>query len=150
MNVRVLCFLLMLSSAFLCAGCQTSPKNAVPNKLRSTLHSAELRYQAGDLQAAAELYREAVVMQPRLADVYLRLGVIAYRRNELTSAEQYFKQVLRIEPRNERALFDLSLLRMQQARELVEQFLAVSSTRSARRSEAEVLAEQLEKISTAD
>jgi len=142
---------LLYCLVLLIGACVTVPKSVKTTSDSSIIwQTAEQRYQDGDLQAAAELYREAVALQPQMTWGYLRLGVIAYRRGEQANAEKYFAEVLEREPTNQKALFDMSLLRLQQARDLVDRYLSVTNRQAPRYAEARALAEQFRAIGIAD
>jgi tetratricopeptide (TPR) repeat protein len=66
---------------------------------------------AGQLEAAAVLYREVLVADPESVVALFNLGVIEDTNGNVTQAAHYYEQVLAIEPDHVPAMFNLAVLK---------------------------------------
>ncbi len=91
------------------AGLKEFPKDA---RFKAS-YAAVLLKQAdsGDMQAevrANQLLREAIVIDPSLADAHYQLGNIALNHDQIAEAEKHFKEVARLDPNNPQGHFALA------------------------------------------
>jgi tetratricopeptide (TPR) repeat protein len=77
------------------------------DSLASLLATAVRHHQAGELDAAAALYRELLARDAGLADAWHLLGLIAHARADLAAAEACIRRALAVRP--EEALFHYNL-----------------------------------------
>jgi tetratricopeptide (TPR) repeat protein len=66
--------------------------------------------EAGQLDAAAAIYREVLAEDPTDVVANYNLGVIAHTRGDLSSAATQYQQVLSIDPRHLASLYNYALL----------------------------------------
>lgn len=114
--------ILLLSSLLMCpalSGCSGSATTRSPlSGLRSLMHNStrisaedEARSQfaaansrlveeRGDLQKAADMYREAISINPRNSDALWRLALLHIRQNEFEMATVAFEKAVEIDPQN--------------------------------------------------
>ncbi|MBI4055354.1 MAG: tetratricopeptide repeat protein [Elusimicrobia bacterium] len=64
---------------------------------------ANILYTLGRVEPALELWRRSVAVAPNQVDAHLNLGLIYYRRGELKQAGLHLEEVLRADPKNEKA-----------------------------------------------
>jgi len=90
------------------------------------MHDAEVNYQAGRLDAARKQYEALLVVNPKLALARLRLGSIAYREGDSRTARAQFEQAARIDPANAQAKYNLAMLSLNEARQYLQDYVAVA------------------------
>lgn len=122
----VLCFAI----AMLLTGCSTVPPTSNPGVL-ARLAKADAAYQSGNFDTAESIYLKLLSDAPPAVEARFRLGVIAYHRGNLHEAETYFQKVLAHDPRHSRALYDLSMVHLEQARRLLRRYEALEPVRAA-------------------
>ena len=64
----------------------------------SLLQQAVARHKSGEIAAAGELYQKVVELEPRHADAWHLLGVVASAENRLEDAVQRFRRALALDP----------------------------------------------------
>lgn len=62
---------------------------------------------AGDLQAAAEAYRDMTRLAPNSADAFGELGALLEEANDLAAAEQSFRRAVELDPKSPSAFYSL-------------------------------------------
>jgi Tfp pilus assembly protein PilF len=118
------------------AACSSPPPQRQATPLRdlvAALGAADAHYRKRDLPAAERAYRDVLAIDPQSVEANIRLGVIAHRQGEYARAEQHFNRVLMGDPRNETAAYNLAVLHIEQAHDLFDRYLKVSSTKAAER-----------------
>lgn len=83
---------------------------------------------------AARLYRSIAADYPNLAVAHLHLGNLAYQDDRPEAAQQHFKSALEREPGHVLATYNLAMVHLQTARELLaehEQLAPVTAARPA-------------------
>jgi Flp pilus assembly protein TadD len=68
-----------------------------------------LRYQAGDLEGAADLLRRALAQQPELVAAGHYLGLAQIRQGQTGQGRRTLSRMARLDPKNPRLLLDLGL-----------------------------------------
>lgn len=81
-------FLILLGKAF--------PQE--PSQFETLLASAQQAQARGDFQAAAEFYRQAVAIQPQLAELRANLGLMYYQIGNDDRAIEAFREAIRLKP----------------------------------------------------
>jgi hypothetical protein len=81
-----------------------------PAAADAILRQAAAHYQAGRLAEAERLYREILVLQPRLAEVYAGLALMLFRQGKTAEAAAAFRQALQINPDDAGTLYKLGNL----------------------------------------
>jgi tetratricopeptide (TPR) repeat protein len=69
---------------------------------------AKCRLADGGIKSAEEVLREAVALDPGLADGHILLGRIAFERTEFAGAAKYFARAAELLPHEERLRFELA------------------------------------------
>jgi len=87
---------------------QSAKVLAFPSRL--SLFEEALRHDERGDADAEELYRTAIEKEDSVADAYCNLGVIASRREEKTSAFDFFTNALKADPRHAESHYNLGNL----------------------------------------
>jgi len=66
---------------------------------------------AGKYDEATAAYYEVLVKDPKSSAAFFNLGLIAHLQSRLVAAESYYRLALDMEPNNEKALFNLAIVR---------------------------------------
>lgn len=110
-----------------CAGCSALPAappagagQPVQMRLVDRLERADLALKEARLADAEQHYRQLTEEHPRLPDVWLRLGNIYVRQNQLQAAERVYLQGLRYRPKDARLWNNLALVHTKQAVQTLE------------------------------
>ena len=81
---------------------------------KQQVHYAQLNYRlglkhsrVGDWQTATSYYRQAILMQPDLAEVYYDLGLILLQQRKLTESIPCYQKVLQLDPKCSLAYYNL-------------------------------------------
>ena len=90
-----LVFLLLLASAFPLAA-QTKPSRA--SEVHDHLRKAEEYLKAKNPDSAAKEFDAVLALDPKNAEAYANLGVIAFARSDYRNASQNFRKALAIDP----------------------------------------------------
>ena len=69
-----------------------------PSKFESLVASAQQAQAKGDFDAAAEFYRNAVTLQPQIAELRANLGLMYYQTGKDQQAVDSFLQAVRLQP----------------------------------------------------
>lgn len=85
---------------------------------------AEQLYSDGNFDAAEKLFIEIDGDGSSNAQVLYRLGNIYYRKGDVGKAASYFESVIKIDPRNPKAHFNLATIRLMQAEEHFKYYVA--------------------------
>lgn len=109
-----------------------------------TIRAADDKYHNGKLEEAEQLYKQVLAIEPRYVDAHLRLGVIAYRRDDYRTAEEKFRDVLKSDPRHLSALYNLAAVQMEQAHRNLELYLQLSPPKADQRTQVRELITAIE------
>lgn len=126
-SAAVLTLLMTLAA---CAGTSHRPAAG----WQSLMRDAEVNYQAGRLEEARKQYEALLAVNPKLAPARLRLGSIAYREGDSRTARAQFEQAARIDPANAQAKYNLAMLSLNEARQYLQDYVAVAPPASNRSS----------------
>lgn len=102
--------------------------------LQRLTRDAEMNYQAGKLDAAKKQYEALLAVKPKHAIAHVRLGSIAYREGDTRAARSQFEQAARIDPANGQAKYNLAMLSLNEARQHLEDYVAVAPLAGNRQS----------------
>lgn len=108
--------------------CSTATSEA--DLANQALQEGLAAHQAGDLETAAALYREALKHDPQNKFAFYNLGLIDQTNGDLPSAENNYRLALGIDPAFTAALFNLAIVRdalgdQREAIELYRQVIAI-------------------------
>jgi tetratricopeptide (TPR) repeat protein len=70
-----------------------------PDVVESLLASAQQAQARGDFESAAEFYRKAANVQPKIAELQANLGLMYYQTGKHEQAIGAFKRAIRLKPR---------------------------------------------------
>lgn len=117
-----ICF---LSALFLLSGCVSlgSRENNADVQAEK-IKVAEQSYSDGNFDAAEKLFKEIERDGFGNAPVLYRLGNLYYRKGDVGKAAAYFESVIKIDPRNPKAHFNLATIRLMQAEEHFKYYVA--------------------------
>lgn len=93
----------------------THMPTALQTKAQASLQAAEEAYARGDWVAAAREFKAITPAYPRNGQVWFGLGAASALSGNLDEASSAFETALRIDPRDARASYNLSLIRLSQA-----------------------------------
>jgi Tfp pilus assembly protein PilF len=88
---------------------------------------ADASYQAGDLKAAQKKYELLLKANRTYAAAYVRLGAIAYRQGNLPLAKTHFQRAMGQDPNNAQARYNLAMLSLNEARQLLSEYLRLAA-----------------------
>jgi len=88
-------------------------------ELWDTYQKANESYKLGMLSDAEAMYIEITETNPNLFEVWLKLGNIYVRTNQLDAAIRVYENAVRINPKDVRAWNNLALTRMKQATKIL-------------------------------
>lgn len=97
-------------------GTEEAAEHPYPPAVRKQMEKALERHEDGDLEGAARLYRQALVLDPTLADAEQHLGVIALMQDDREAAERHFARAFELDPESVLARCTLASLRLGQRR----------------------------------
>lgn len=80
------------------------------DRIREWISTGRQHFDARQYRLAEEYFRKVVDAQPRYADVFNMLGVIAHAEGRFSSAMEYFEKALSINPRYTEATLNLAVL----------------------------------------
>lgn len=135
---------LILSSAVI-AGCATSPQRKQDGEFLRRVVAADRNYQRGDLDRARQEYEQVVAAKPDYVAAHTRLGAIAYRQGDNETAAKQFQLVLAKDQRNAQARYNLALVRLDDASQLLRQYLELQPS-APERERIRALLAQLEQL----
>jgi tetratricopeptide (TPR) repeat protein len=72
--------------------------------IQQRIDSAEAKASSGDIDAAVVAYREILTRVPAMTSIYLRLGALHERKSDPAAALAAYRELVRLEPSNDRAL----------------------------------------------
>jgi tetratricopeptide (TPR) repeat protein len=102
----------------------------VPSKHHAAVQQlsrdAESNYQAGKLDAAKRQYTAILALDSRSAPAHVRLAAIAYRQGDLRVAREQFEQAASLEPNNGRTQYNLAMLNLSEARQHLQDYMAIA------------------------
>lgn len=117
-----ICF---LSALVLLSGCVSmGGKVNSPDVQAEKIKVAEQLYTDGNFNAAEKLFIEIEKEGFSNSQVLYRLGNICYRKGEVGKAAGYFESVIKIDPRNPKAHFNLATIRLMQAEDHFKYYIA--------------------------
>ncbi|MBB6093022.1 Tfp pilus assembly protein PilF [Povalibacter uvarum] len=118
--------MLLLSALALLASCSSSP-NRERVQLMQLARQADLNYQSGKFDVARQQYERLVAANPRFVPGHLRLGALAYRKGDVSSARERFEIATRLDPRNEQAKYNLAMLHLNEASRLLNDYAKLTA-----------------------
>jgi len=137
MRVRVpVAFVLgLLVWGLLAAACSDAPEPGVTDASH-VLQQALQAHADGDLDAAADLYKRVLVLDPENKFAYYNLGLIHQTEGRLGAAAENYEQAIAIDPTFGPALFNLATVRAEEgapeeAIDLYRQVLEVNADNAA-------------------
>src|SRR5215213_165455 len=80
------------------AAAQEKPANLKNQSIEQKLNDAQTALASADLASAEKLVREALAVSPRSVTARTLAGIIADRKNDLTTAEKHFALAARLAP----------------------------------------------------
>ena len=102
-----------------CASTDTVKHDAKP--LADTWRQANNAYSEKEWHKAQILYEIIVERFPDDSEAHFRMGVAAYRQGNRQLAEKSFSQVVSLEPGSTKAAYNLSIIKLNEAYELIMQ-----------------------------
>ncbi|WMS87255.1 tetratricopeptide repeat protein [Pleionea litopenaei] len=119
-------WLSLVIAVVLVSGCASSNKVNVAATgdsapLSKRLAEADRVYEEARLPKAETLYLGIVRDHPKSTNAWLRLGNIYMRQGRVKGAIRCFEEVLKLDPKDGRAWYNLSLARVRQAIDTLEQ-----------------------------
>lgn len=81
-----------------------------PKNLEANLNLGYIALESGDYGLAMQCFQAAVEKAPASTDALLGLAVSQRGSNDLDAAEKTYKQIIKLDPKNELAYFDASVL----------------------------------------
>lgn len=107
------------------SGCASMRTNSEHVKLESRIErdkrkaelyqKAEAAYQNRDIETAKNTFESLVAEFPDLFLAHYRLGNIAFIHQDLERAGEYFREAVRIKPRDPKAHYNLAMVRLLEA-----------------------------------
>ncbi|HEX5502834.1 MAG TPA: tetratricopeptide repeat protein [Thermomicrobiales bacterium] len=97
-------------------GADEADQPPYPPAVRKQMEKALERHEEGDLEGAARLYRQALALDPTIADAEQHLGVIALMEDDREAAERHFARAFELDPESALARCTLASLRLGQRR----------------------------------
>ena len=116
----------VLTCVIFFTGCAGAPAKRDVSFLR-VARDADASYQAGDLKAAQKKYELLLKANRTYATAYVRLGAIAYRQGNLRLARTYFQRAVGQDPANSQARYNLAMLSLNEARQLLSEYLRLAA-----------------------
>jgi outer membrane protein assembly factor BamD (BamD/ComL family) len=147
-SVHVLNAFLLVFSILITGCASTSSTNATgPGKrqMSETWSQANKAYANKEWSRAQKLFGELTEHFPEDSEALFRLGVSAYRDGNNRLAEESFEKVIRLEPENVKATYNLGIMELANAYRLMMQCARNAST-SAERRKYKRLAEKIAAI----
>lgn len=125
-------FLVTLS--LLMTGCASTTSMSTENKKMSEVWTqANKAYENKEWNRALLLFSELTTQFPDDAEALFRLGVSAYRDGNNRLAEESFEKVIRLEPNNVKATYNLGIMELSNAYSLMLQCSRNATTSAERR-----------------
>ncbi|MCA1559690.1 MAG: carboxypeptidase regulatory-like domain-containing protein [Acidobacteria bacterium] len=72
--------------------------------IQQRIDAAEAKATSGDIDAAVIAYRDILTGVPAMTSIYLRLGALHERKSDPAAALAAYRELVRLEPSNDRAL----------------------------------------------
>jgi Tfp pilus assembly protein PilF len=116
-------------------GCATHSANQPTGRtpaLIQQLDGAAAALRAGEIEKAERLYMSIATDYPKIAVAHLQLGNMAYQSNRSEAAQQHFKTALEREPGHVLATYNLAMVHLQSARELLADHKELAPVTAAR------------------
>ena len=129
-NFKVVALFLMLS---LCSGCVSlkkikvvdhDPKNNPSDFFQSEMKEADQLYALGSLEKAESIYSKLAAKSTQEPIVYYRLGNIAFKKESLKKAEEYYEKTLALVPANAKAHFNIAIVHLMLAQKHFQNYNA--------------------------
>jgi outer membrane protein assembly factor BamD (BamD/ComL family) len=123
-----------MACIFLITGCASTNSTSTDNKQMSeTWNQANKAYASKEWNRAQTLFSELTEQFPEDSEALFRFGVSAYRDGNNRLAEESFEKVIRLEPNNIKATYNLGILELSNAYRLMLQCSRNASTSAERR-----------------
>jgi len=100
------------------------PLGPVDYTLDDNLKRADTAYREARLDDAESIYRGIIQQHPTMDTVWFRLGNIYMRQNQYEASVNAYEQTLHYNPQDSRAWYNLSLVRVKQSLQTLEQAAA--------------------------
>jgi tetratricopeptide (TPR) repeat protein len=114
---------MLISSVLSTAGCSMSAQRKQDGEFLRRVVVADRNYQRGELDQARQEYEQVLAAKPDYVAAHTRLGAIAYKQGDNETAAEQFQKVLAKDQRNAQARYNLALVRLDDARQLLRQYL---------------------------
>lgn len=95
-------------------------------ELMRLARAAEANYQSGKLGAAKKKYEALLAANPKYLTAHLRLGAIAYHEGDAKTARTQFELAATLDPENSQAKYNLAMLNLNEARALLNDYVALA------------------------
>lgn len=124
--MRSFCRDASLVAVLFLAGCTqfgaSGPKDYSPE-----LVAAEKIYQSGNIEAAKKSFEAILEKDEKVFQASYRLGTIAFKQNRYEDAQNYFLLAVNVEPRFEKAQYNLAVTHLILAQNHFKYFVATAS-----------------------
>ena len=91
-------FLLLLISFFAVASSRGQSPSSTVNQVHDHLERGQAALNSNDLEIAAKEFHEVLALDPKNAEAYANLGVLAFLKHDYPDASQYLRSALEIDP----------------------------------------------------
>lgn len=124
----------LISFSILLTGCASTSSTSTDKKQMSeTWNQANKAYANKEWNKSQTLFRELTEQFPDDSEALFRLGVSAYRDGNNRLAEESFEKVIRLDPNNIKATYNLGIMELSNAYRLILQCSRNASTSEERR-----------------
>ncbi|MCL2913868.1 tetratricopeptide repeat protein [Shewanella corallii] len=143
-------FLIPLLMLIFMQGCSSAPPPHKGNKDIMTIQAqAEQAYRRAMLDQAESLYLEVLNSVPNYAPAWFRLGNIYTRTGRQEAAIAAYQRCLELEPNNQKAWYNMSLVRLKQSTQLLQEASGRGDQKSAVHQQIEALLSELTQLQSA-
>lgn len=139
--IPIICALLL--------GCSTAPKHQGNPDIMAVQARAEQAYRTAMLDQAESLYLEVLSSVPNYAPAWFRLGNIYTRTGRQEAAVAAYQRCLELDPNNQKAWYNMSLVRLKQSTQLLQRAAGRGDKESAVHRQIEALLAELTRLQSA-
>lgn len=120
--------LVVLALLFLVMGCASKNDHKGNQQIMVIQEKAEIAYKAARLDQAESLYLQVLQSVPNYAPAWFRLGNIYTRTGRHDAAISAYSRSISLNPEDQKAHYNISLVRLKQATGVLDAALAQPST----------------------